>query len=306
MSDKLMTYNKSIQLKTLNNIYSGTGLSIATSDLYDKYLAAHTPSTGLIQFNLPPIAENLGKRYNFQNAGLGLTYLNSIDGANILFKGYSLSKLIMIKNLDRATFLATSFGWLVEDYYMCIESGWYNRSDYTAVNIGFANFDYDNQSDSSDRTGYKYVLNSGVTGLVLEDSAPSGTSGTYIVCFVTGTGLALNDEEVTFGDATTADVNEVSGDNKNQSHYITYNMGISFRDIQFSWYYSTDTTETNTYIPMDFEGANGAGGGYGEYLRGVDLNEFQLVTATNGFFIANDTLIDTEDHYVYVKVEISA
>jgi hypothetical protein len=56
---------------------------------------------------------------------------------------------------------------------------------------------------------------------------------------------------------------------------------------------------------MDFEGANGAVGGYGEYLQGIDLNEFQFTTAANGFVIANDTIIDNEDHYVCVKPSIS-
>jgi hypothetical protein len=288
------------RVKSIAADYVGTLI-----DSYTQIHFNHSASTGLIEFTLPNCAASAGRAYFCQNLALGLSYING-DAANILFKGQALSKILLVKGGDKCWIRSNGSYWIVEDYYMCIESGFYNRSDYTSVEIGFANFDYDNQSDSSDRTGFKYALDSGVTGLCLADSAPSGNSGTLTVCFVIGTGLAINDEEVTFGDAVTADVNEGSGDNKNQNWNITHNMGISFRSIQFSWAYSTDKTEANTYVPMDFEGSNGAIGGYGEYLRGVDLNEFQFTTATNGFFIANDTIIDTEDHYVCVKAEISA
>jgi hypothetical protein len=283
----------------------GADYTITDSDIYKKYHFAHSASTGLLQGNLPTLADNIGKRYEFQNTGLGLSYINSEEGGNILFKDNSVDKLLLLKKGDKATLLATSAGWLVEDYYMCIESGWYNRSEERGVHIGFANYDYDNQSDSSDRTGFKYVLDSGVTGLCIADSAPSGNSGTYTVCFVTGTGLAINNEEVTFGDAVTADVNEGSGNNKNQDWNITHNMGC--QPSSWRMYYNATATYTGAWL---YDMHIGESSSRGLQVLIIDDDEYKIQTLSLGFLQVTDASsvgsIGLSDAYFQTITEFSA
>ncbi len=292
------------------NVYSGTGLTISDTDSYDKYISAHTTSTGLQQFDLPTLADNLGKRYLFQNKSLGLTYINSEEGSNILFKDYTLSKMIMVKSGDKLTVLATATGWLVEDYYMCIESGWYNRSDWTNVYIGFANFDYDTKSGGTgDMTGEKYVLASGVSGVILNDSAPAGAAGTLTVAFVTGTGLALNNEVGTCGSGQTFAVNEGTGDNKDQDHYLTHNLVINYTLAKFAIIYNTTASYTNSWI---FDGsASQAGSNFGITKVQIDNNNLGLHTQSGGFVISNMSTgvgenIVSNNSYCNIILEISA
>jgi hypothetical protein len=286
---------------------STSSYTIKDWDFISKIIVDHTAATGLKQVYLPDLLSNIGKRFSFQNNGLGLTYINSVEGGNILFKGYFLDKMLMIKSGDKLTVLATSDGWLVEDYYMCIESGWYNRSVWTNVHIGFANFDYDNQSDSSDRTGWKYVLFSGVTGLCISDSAPSGTSGTYTVCFVTGTGLAIDDEGITFGDAVTADVNEGSGDNKNQDWDLSHFAGEFFNPIITGWWNDTATYTLAQKLPQSVTGDNA------DYSIGhfnVDDNNIRIQTGGAGVAFVQDSngvdaALTTNDVYLNYILEFT-
>jgi hypothetical protein len=284
---------------------------ITDSDLYKKFIIPHSATTGLIQRTLPTLADNIGKRFPFQNVGDGLSYINSEEGGNILFKEYSLDKLILVKKNDKATLLATSSGWLVEEYHMCIESGWYNRADWTGVKIGFANFDYDTKSGGTgDMTGQKYVLASGVTGLILNDSQPAAAAGIATVCFVTGTGLAVNDEVGTCGSGQTFAVNEGGGNNKNQDNNVTHNMAISLRElIKISLYLSEDKTEAKTYEIVLFSQTYSANG-FGAMVKGVDTNNIKTQTAVGGLVITDDSgtpvNVMTQDWYGEVKVEMKS
>jgi hypothetical protein len=302
---EIPTNNAGINEKiTISDIEYARAKSIAADyvgtliDAYTQIHFNHSASTGLIEFTLPNCAASAGRSFFCQNLALGLSYING-DAANILFKGQVLSKLLLVKGGDKCWIRSNGSYWIVESYSLCIESGWYNRSDYTGVNIGFANFDYDNQSDSSDRTWFKFVLDSGVTGLCIGDAA--GTSGTYIVCFVTGTGLAINDEEVTFGDTVTADVNEGGGNNKNQDWDITHNMGINIKDFIKEIYISSDGTNNNSFIVNDSVDY----AGYGIIHFQASANAYYALSGPNGVALFA-FVIDTEDYYACTKTVISA
>jgi hypothetical protein len=288
------------RVKSIAADYVGTLI-----DAYTQIHFNHSASTGLVQFTLPNCAASAGRAYFCQNLALGLSYING-DAANILFKGQVLSKLLLVRGGDNCIICSNGSYWIVGSYSMCIESSWYNRADWSDVHFGLPNFDYDNQSDSSDRTGFKYVLDSGVTGLVLADSAPSGNAGTYTVCFVTGTGLALNNEEVTFGDAVTADVNEVTGDNKNKDTNVTHNMGINIIDINIKCYGSATASYTGCWSLVD--GYSDGAPKYGVGIIQVDTNAFKIQTATTGAVYLADSSNNTAmgDQYGNIVLEISA
>jgi hypothetical protein len=293
------------------NYYSVTdNYTILDGDLFDEIHVAHSASTGLITIGLPTVAANEGRRIRVQNTGLGLTKVDGEGAETISYKGNALSVFYLVGEDDYIDIISNGTEWKVLHCYMCIESGFYNRSDWTAGHIGFANFDYDNQSDSSDRTGFKYVLDSGVTGLCIEDSAPSGNSGTYTVCFVTGTGLAINDEEVTFGDSITADVNEGSGNNKNQDWDITHNMGINIKDYTTRMFFNSTAswTAANEQILFFIERSDTNKGGY--QLNQVDSDNVVIWSGLNyqwqGTNAGGVTLYQTSDIYANVTIEISA
>jgi hypothetical protein len=295
--------------KTLS---SNVDFTILDTDVYKKFHFAHSASTGLLQGDLPTLADNIGKRYFFQNTGLGLSYINSEEGGNILFKEYSLDKLILVKKGDKATLLATASGWLVESYSMCIESGWYNREDWTSVKIGFANFDYDTKSGGmGDLTGEHYVLASGVSGLILNDSQPAAAAGILTVCFVTGTGLAVNNEVGTCGSGQTFAVNEGGGNNKNQDWNITHNMGVSFFGFLVENFMNTTASNTDMQLLPLVSGYYGSGNNAAGIIPfEVDSNNFYQQSGNVGsayFYLADGqaSLLDTDDYYINIYFEIS-
>jgi hypothetical protein len=271
-------------------------------DAYTQIHFNHSASTGLIEFTLPNCAASAGRAYFCQNLALGLSYING-DAANILFKGQALSKLLLVKGGDKCWIRSNGSYWIVESYHMCIESGGINTNDWTArTGLGFANFDYDTKSGGTgDMTGEKYTLASGVTGLILYDSTPAGAAGTLYVCFVTGTGLALNNEVGTCGSGQTFAVDEGSGDNKNQEWNVTHNIGIAARDINSIRFDFGATIATAYY---NYGGLIDNTLGRGALITAIDENNLKITTATNGLSDIATGQIDNEDWYYNIILQI--
>lgn len=289
---------------------SNTTFTISDTEKYDVYHFSHSAFTGLIEGNLPTLADNRGKVIPFQNIGNGLSYINSEEGGNILYKGNLLDKMLFYLSGDRLTVRNNGTYWIVEDYYAHIESGWISCADWTNRHLGFSNFVYDNQSDSSDLTGQKFTeATSNNTGIVLSDSAPSGNAGTLTVYYVTGTGIFTDGRQIAFGNGVTCDVNEGTT-NKNDDNYITHNMGI---DINCGAIKKIIVNSTATYtgaIELNYayvsESAN-----YGCQIEEVDNNDILIQTGNAGagsILSATGTLntrLDGEDWYFNILYELT-
>jgi len=293
-------------LNKLNKTYSViTDYTAATTDFIETVLIPHSATTGLFTGTLTAINTQTNREIRVQNNGDGLT---KVVG-NIKYKGNVLTQFYLYLDGDYVDLKSDGTYLNVEHCYSHIESGWYNRSDWSNVHVGFSNFVYDNQSDSTDLTGQHGQEATSLNNfIVLADSAPTGNAGTLTIYSVDGTGIFTDGRQITFGNGKTCDVNEGTT-NKNDDNNITHNMGISMKDCLYNFLVSTDGSEAN--IMGVYSGSLGSSGNDVSYgWIGIDTNNIKLQSATNGIGMVQDSGVSAalvaQDYYVNVKIEISA
>jgi hypothetical protein len=250
---------------------------------------------------LPTLADNEGRR-------IIITRNNYLPNREVIIDGEG-SETIDGKttiNLSRQysiiEIVATTNEWkIVSINSQWFDTGWINRSDWTTVHLGNAEVDYDNISGSFTVGATVTGGTSGTTGRIVRDNG-----ATLILEDVTNGGIFTNNEQLT-DDATgvTADVNEPSGDNKNQDSNLSHFFDSNLSDMEYRLFISTDGTEANS---IEVWGANWALTGSGD--RGynafqIDIDSLQIQTGQNGIHYINSSgigdIVDTEDWYYKIK-----
>jgi len=312
--EKVYLYNNGTRWEIKNEwrpIYSTTTTyTIQDIDIYKRYEATHSTTTGLVTFNLPTLSANIGKEFLFINGGTyaGLTKIVSEEGSNIIFDEThdSLSEAFICDLNDKISFLATSNGWLITKYECNIDIGGQNRSDWTNTEIG-NRVAYDNGSGTStkasDWTGLKINEGGGssVTFIVIEDTGGSGTSGIFYFYKITDVGYLTNNRVLTASNGETIDVNEGGGTSKDVDGMLFYNLGLLITNINY--YYNTSSAIASaSRIPEHEDGSS-----YGFEIQNLDSNSFRGDTSPSGFKVNIGGVVTTiaaQDSYVIIILKL--
>jgi len=296
-------------LNKLNKTYSViTDYTAATTDFIETVLIPHSVTTGLFTGTLTAINTQTNREIRVQNNGDGLT---KVVG-NIKYKGNVLTQFYLYLDGDYVDLKSDGTYLNVEHCYSHIESGWYNRSDWANVHIGFSNFVYDNGSGTSTKSaswaGQKFTeATSNNTGIILADSS-TGVTGTFTVYSVTGTGIFTDGRVITAGNGETIDVNEGTT-NKDDDNNITHNMACILNAKVINWINST-ASYTSAYRFEDQQNHDGAGNQLGIQIINIDTNNIQQQTGAQGIRTIQDNgggfNLDNEDWYLNIVTEISA
>lgn len=187
-----------------------------------------------------------------------------------------------------------------------LDTGWINRSDWTNVHLGSLEVDYDNLSGV-------FCIGETITG---------GTSGTTgIVMSNDGSTLILrnvaeaaggdgfdNNEEIT-GSITgaTADVNEASGNTKDQDSNVYHGFSKNLSDLLVRVLISTDGTDNNSF-EIIYAVNEASAGQVGMTIYQIDTNNIKVQTGTTGIrFFADDgtctAILDNEDYYYKIIIK---
>jgi hypothetical protein len=194
-----------------------------------------------------------------------------------------------------------------EKNYRILDTGWVNRSDWTDVDLGCVEVQYDNLSGTFQVGELITGGTSTSTGIIISDS---GTN--LVLKEVTNGGIFTNNEVITGSiSSATADVNEVSGDNKNQDTNVEHNMNKNISDLDVRLFVSTDGTDNNSFIIGNFAVFDGNDTSIGQTHHQDDKNTFHMATGDGGITYMEGGLSDpgsaktiTNDDWYY-KIIIS-
>jgi hypothetical protein len=314
---KKITHSNLFKEMNWEDVHSSTsGYTINDTDIYRKFVIPHTPSTGLIPRNLPTLAANYGKIYEFYNSGLGLTKISSEEGSNILFSnGLPLSYLYLMDKSDNTTLLGTPEGWVIKKWDVNFVTGWINRSVWNNTNIGNG-FAYSTKSGGSGNLlGEKGTeATSGNTFLCILDSNPSGASGRCYFMFSTGTGIYTTSRTITFGNGQTVVVSEPTGSNKNVDDSLHHGLGINYINLDLKSFLAPTASYTNSYpLVLPNSQINNVGTIFGGGVRQSSTEALICVGAVNGmpFYNStitspgvNDVILASQDIYINFKISV--
>lgn len=302
--------NAILNLKTITSDYS-----IQSTDRYTHIDISHSPSSALININLPKLSTYNGPPIKITNVGSdnGLSYINknSLDSANILFNDEAKSTVNLYMRGDYVLVRSNGTYWIVEDYNINIEIGWQNRSDWTNVHIGNG-VTYDNKSAAIDWTGKKFSGDDGFgtnTCICLYDSGGTGTAGELYFYNISGSlGYFTDGNTLTASDGSgTALVNEISGDSKDVDYNLYHGFDISFFNISINLILNSSASITNAYY-NPWSSWEAAGNSLSSNYIIIDNNQCKLQSgATRGFTLTQDNgtalYIDTDDWFVNQKLK---
>lgn len=194
--------------------------------------------------------------------------------------------------------------WLVTGlYYRQYDTGWINRSDWTDVQPGSVNVDYDNLSGTFQLGEVVTESVSGNTGIITND-----TGSTLILKEVTGGGTFTNNRLLTGADSgATADVDETAtGDTKNKNSNVTHNLDSNQSQLAMYFYVSSDGTDANSILIGTVDSVGSSGSDFGHTARFSSVNELQIATTTAGLIfvnaVGNAEIINTDDWYYKIVV----
>ena len=288
-AQEIPTNNAGVNEKiTISQIIDANPYSISAdyngslTDAYTHIYFNHSSSTKLIQYNCPNCASSDGRLIILQNLATGLSYVNG-NGANIEFKGNSLSTIKLFSAGDKIGIRSDGSNWQVEFCYISIITEWMNRSDWTNVQVGSA-FTYDNKSAAVDLTGQKVTLDSGNTCVVAYDSGGTGASGTLYVYGWTGTGIAANNEEGICGSGGyTFDVDEGTGSSKNVNYSYYPNLGLNIIYFEKELYVNSSASYTGCHDIRITNSVVGQQAGFS--MHQTDINQIEIIGALQYFAV---------------------
>jgi hypothetical protein len=294
ISDGTALYNPGSKKQSIKSV-SGANYTILDNDGFDIIRASSTTADRTIL--MPTLADNIGRKLTIYKEDYNPTSV-IVDGEGSETIEDSLTYELSRQG-DSITLLGTSTKWkIISINSKWIDTGWINRSDWTNVHLGNIEVDYDNLSGSFTVGAIVTGGTSGTTGKILADNG-----STLILENVTNGGIFVNDEGLT-DDSTgvTADVNEPSGDNKNQDSNISHYLNSNISDIDVQLFISTDGTDANSFLLIDVTSVT-VNGGHTMYQASVDTAFFQ--TQNGGLARIDGTgaiqSIDTEDWYYKIK-----
>jgi len=310
IAQEIPTNNAGVNEKiTISQLLYSQAHSIAAdyngslTDGYTHIYFNHSASTKLIQYNLPNCASSNGRKIICQNLATGLSYVNG-NGANIILGNNTLTTAPLIMMGDKLVLRSNGTAWFAEDWFISMDTKWFNRNDETNVHIGNG-CGYDNKSAAVDLTGQKFTLDSGVTGLIIYDSGGTGLSGTLYVCNWIGVGYGVNNEEGTCGSGGyTFDVDEGGGSSKNVNYNLCHGFGVSNIFIEKYFWTSSDATEVNI-LQLNFEIGYTPAGATGNTIHGIDTNFIKNQIGGNGLhYVAdngvNNTIASSDWYFRYL------
>lgn len=239
---------------------------------YNRFLI--DSSDGDITVNLNTIASS---------ANASLEFIQTVNGGRVTIDpsgGETIngeSQLYLMSLGDRLKIIAGTSEWSAVNYYAHSDTGWFNISDWTNRQPGSSTFDYDNLSGTFTVGETITEATSNNTGIIQSD-----TGSTIIVKNVTGTGIWTNDRVVTGGTSgATADVNEVSGSNKNQDSDLFHQFGFNATRLRYKFYNSSDGTEANSVL-LGLWAERESGNAFDLRVKQVDTNNVEIQTGSNG------------------------
>ncbi len=184
-----------------------------------------------------------------------------------------------------------------------VDSGWINTNDWTDRQLGFMEIDYDNLSSAF--TVGKTITEeiSGITGVIVSDDG-----STLMLSNITGGGVFTNNREITESDTGyTADVNEPSGDSKNQDTNCLHSFASFIGKLSIHLYWSADgNDDASRLVTCGMDTQQNGAEIYGWGANQIDTNTIQVQSGRHGIFVMNatggPTQIDTEDDYYRIII----
>jgi len=255
-----------------------------------------TAGTNGIRGTIPAAGWKAGDRLTFikvddTNSAVTLTGV-TINGLTYVF---------LIEQWQKITIEYNGTNFYIVQGTLIADTGWVNRSDWTDVHIGTSTVVYDGKVGTFLLGELVKEATSNNTGIIVADS---GTALTLWRC--TGTGIFTNDRVLTGQiSLATANVNNASTD-KNTDYNFYHGFGKTSATLSVTGMTSSDKAEANI-IQIYPCYMLGAGGDYACVLKGIDTNNIQIQTATNGTLWINGaalTYLDTEDWYYRFIVKL--
>ena len=270
---------------------------------------------GEMIYTLPTHADNIGKRYIFEygtdgniNGGLIKIVPETPASEKLLLDDEETTLMYLFQVGDRLEVFNDGYYWKITKININLDTGWVNRDDYTGEKIGLVPLTYDNLSGTI-LIGSTVVETGGnaCIGVVLYDS------GTQLLLFkVQNGGVFTNNNALTFSNGATADVDEISGNNKNQDSYIRHGLGLNIeRFPEIDLYISSDGTWNNLIRILHESWASATSVSYGRTYYQISTNEIEQLTGKHGISYMDTTgdilanVIDTEDYYVKFILKIN-
>jgi hypothetical protein len=311
-AQEIPTNNAGVNEKiTISQVIDANAYSISAdyngslTDAYTHIYFNHSSSTKLIQYNCPNCASSDGRLIILQNLAAGVSYING-NGANIEFKGSSLSTVKLFNAGDKIGIRSDGSSWQIEFYHVEMITNFINRSDWGSVQMGAA-FTYDNKSASVDLIGQHITLDSGNTAIVSYDSGGTGATGILYCYNWTGDGLGVNNEEGTCGSGGyTFDVDEGSGSSKDIDYVIYHELGITPEQMNIKYWISSDGTWANAAFLLEASSAAATNRAIGIIYE--DDDSFSIIGEANGIlWLPGYTLysIQSNDYYINIIWEIN-
>jgi hypothetical protein len=275
--------------------YSDSPYTIGDTDGFNRFLI--DSSNGEITITLPTFADNSDKEYFFTQVATGGKITIDGEGTETINGKQSL---YLQSDGDNLHITANGTEWRIKKYHAKYDTGWINTNDWTTRHLGTSVFLYDNLSGTFRLGEVITEATSGNTGIIQAD-----TGSILTVKDIVGTGIWTNNRQITGAQSgATADVNEVSGSNKNQDTDLLHDFGFGVTELRKTFYISEDKTEALTYDITYWTSSN---------VRcltfyGVDIDNIKCQTATGGAAYVNDagaiTAIDTADWYYKFIIEV--
>lgn len=303
MSDLLVTVGQATKAADHNQIVAQYATKSASETLAPTghMIYGCTAGTNGIKLTLPAVSTA------FTNYQLTFIKMDDTDSAvmidgNLAETINGLASIYLVSLYQKVTLVCTGTAWLILQGTLIADSGWINRSDWTAVHLGTATVVYDGKSAGSWQIGELVKeATSNNTGIIVADS---GTALTLWRC--TGTGIWTNDRQLTGQiSGVTANVNNASTD-KNTDYNFYHGFAKNAWHLYTELWMSTDKTEANGFrlgIAPTFGNDKGMG------IIGVDTNnlKIQLGSVAGGSYVADtggDVNLTNQDYYYRVVVKL--
>jgi hypothetical protein len=281
-----------------------------------KILVSPNSSTqkGTITVLLPTMADNIGKWYEVEHkTGQGLIEVDGEGVETLNFKGEQITTCKIYSAGMGYTFKNNGSDWVMKGNNI-LNINWQNRNDWTDVILGNG-VTYDNGSaastKSTDWTGMVITeATSGFTGVVVEDTGGTGTTGIlYVYELSNNFTFWSNDRVLTASNGETIDINEGTGSSKNIDYNLFHEFGINFIFPFIKPIMSTDKTIANTTIigmQAHIEDSTNDGG---IGILGVDTNSIKIQTASEGLRYVEvgggTPILNTQDYYNNIILDFS-
>lgn len=247
------------------------------------------PSTKDVLITLPTLADNQGRKIIVKVTATGGGVKLDGEGAETIDgKAY----FIMQRAYDFMEVIAGPSEWHILSCCLSINSGFVNTADWTNRELWAPSITYNNLTGTFQAGELVTETPGGNTWRIITDSGSVLT-----VKEATGTGIATNGRTLTGSSSgATATVN---GNNKDADANILHNFNISYTELKFMLFVSSDATEANSrLIGIWAEG----GADRGLQVFPVSDNACKLQTGSNGMVYQVDSTgafvaLDTEDYY---------